>query len=69
MSDIKMTIVKKLNYSLIFREKLNNAYVIISRAVKHGVFSFMNIFPRNSPVLPAQSNHLSDIGFILPRYC
>ena len=68
MSDIKMTIVEKLSYSLIFREKLNNAHFIVSRAIRHGAFSFMNIFRRNNPVVPTQSNHLSDIGFILPRY-
>jgi len=69
MSDIKMTIVEKPSYSLIFREKLNNGHFIVSAAVRHGAFSFMNIFRRNSLVVPTQSNHLSEIGFILPRYC
>jgi hypothetical protein len=67
MSDIKMTIVEKLSYSLIFREKLNNAHCIVLGAVRHGAFSFMNIFRRNSPVVPTQSNHLSGIGFILSK--
>jgi len=49
-----MTIVKKLNYSLIFREKLNNNYFIVLAAVKHGEFSIMNIFCRSSPVVTSR---------------